>query len=275
MLGQELQFDPSLSRSARFYCRLMGVPIVGLRIRWRWIRDHLPKQAHRILDAGCGRGVISRAIAAHFPAAQVDAIDIDANRQEINSRIAQQAHIDNCRFFTQDIQQLSTQAGYDLVVSVDNLEHIEDDQAGIENLFNALEPGGLLLVHVPHFYRHWPVFKRTENFDVPGHFRVGYHLPELTERLRRSGFDVEHCAFTYGFIQTLANNISYAITGAREKNQLLYALAFPVLNVISWLGHGGKPGFGAGVIALARKPISGAKPSEPAYQSDMSGVELD
>ncbi len=254
MIGKELQYDPSLSGLARLYCKLMGVPIVGLRIRWRWVRDNLPSKATRILDAGCGRGVISRGIAQLYPEAQIDAVDIDKERQVINSEIARRLGINNCHFITQDLQTLSYKEEYDLVVSVDNLEHIEDDESAMVKLFSAIKPGGVLLVHVPHFYRYWPVFKKVENFDVPGHYRSGYHMAELTERLQRAGFNIDSCHFTYGWLQTLTNNLSYVITGAKENNQILYALVFPVLNLLSWLGHGGELDFGSGIIALARKP---------------------
>ena len=37
----------------------------------------------------------------------------------------------------------------DLVTAFDVLEHIEDDAGAVHDLYNALRPGGTLLVHVP------------------------------------------------------------------------------------------------------------------------------
>ena len=67
LIGSELKWDINLSKLARMYCAVTGVPIVGLRVRWRRLVPLLPKRASVILDAGCGRGVISRAIAQRYP----------------------------------------------------------------------------------------------------------------------------------------------------------------------------------------------------------------
>jgi SAM-dependent methyltransferase len=142
-----------------------------------------------------------------------------------------------------------------LIVSVDNLEHIVNDVFVLENFHASLKPGGTLVVHVPHYYRRWPVFRLTRNFNVPGHVRTGYHLPELTERVRRAGFHVQRSGFSYGWLENLMNNLSYTITGARERNRMLYAVLFPLLNLIAWFGQWGWPRIGAGVWLIAEKTV--------------------
>lgn len=252
--GSELFFDPNLSSAERWYCRLFGVPIVGLRIRLRRIARLLPASADRILDAGCGRGVITRYLAHRYPNARVDGVDGDRIVQERNRRIASAIGLSRCNFIDADLLDFQNPGAYDLIVSVDNLEHIDDDERVLANFYQALRPNGLLLVHVPHYYRRWPILKWTVNFDVPGHFRPGYHLPELTERLQRAGFELCDCGFSYGLLENLANNLSYAITGAREQRKYLYALLFPLLNLIAALGnYSRRPWMGAGAWAIARK----------------------
>lgn len=235
--GSELYWDPSLGRLERGYCRLLGVPIIGLRIRLRWLRRLLPPDATRVLDGGCGRGVITRQLARRYPQAMIDAIDQDQQGQQVNQEIAQGCHINNCRFLVGDLAALDSDGQYDLTVSVDNLEHIENDLDVLQRFYRAMKSDGTLVVHVPHYYRRWPVFKWSRNFDVPGHVRLGYHLPELVERVRKAGFAIGRVGFSYGFLENLANNLSYAISAAEQKNRLLYALLFPVLNLIAWLGQ--------------------------------------
>jgi cyclopropane fatty-acyl-phospholipid synthase-like methyltransferase len=254
--GSELYRDPSLGRAERWYCRLFGVPIVGLRVRLRRLRKLLPDAAARILDAGCGRGVISRTLARRYPLAIVNAIDQNAECQKTNREIASATGLSNCNFLVQDLAELDAENEYDLIVSVDNLEHIQDDQDVLNRMFRAIRPGGTLIVHVPHYYRRWPVFKWRVNFNVPGHVRPGYHQPEIVERLRRAGFVTEKTGFSYGFLENLANNLGYAITAAEEKNRFLYALTFPMLNLLAWLGQSAEPDMGAGVWAVACKPAT-------------------
>lgn len=254
MFGRELFYSPLLGLLERWYCLLFGVPIVGLRIRLRRVSKLLPDQAYRILDAGCGRGVISRYLAKRYPMAQVSALDNEADLQKVNAAIAEKQSLGNCEFVVGDLLDYRNLETYDLIVSVDNLEHIENDVQVLNNFYDSLQPGGTLLVHVPHYYRRWFVFRWKENFDVPGHVRLGYHLPELTEKVGQSGFQIVKKGFSYGFLENLANNISYLITGAREQNRILYAMAFPLLNGLAWLGQWGQPDFGAGVWVLANKP---------------------
>jgi SAM-dependent methyltransferase len=251
--GSELYWDSSLGFFERWYCRFLGVPIIGLRIRLRWLERLLPPDATRILDAGCGRGVISRMLARRYGNAEVDAVDLDAKSQERNRQISARMQLSNCHFLLADLTRLDADDRYDLVVSVDNLEHIEDDLAVLRCFNRALGVGGVLVVHVPHYYRRWPVFKWLRNFDVPGHVRPGYHLPEIVERVRLAGFTVERVGFSYGFLENLANNLGYVITAAEEKHKLLYAALFPVLNSLAWLGHRGNPAMGAGAWVVARK----------------------
>jgi 2-polyprenyl-3-methyl-5-hydroxy-6-metoxy-1,4-benzoquinol methylase len=252
--GRELYFDSRLGLLGRWYCRLLGVPIVGLRIRIRRLRRVLPDRASRVLDAGCGRGVITRYLSRRFPNARVDAVDADADAQVANREISAKSGFDNCNFIDADLTTFRRDDCYDLIVSVDNLEHVVDDRQVIRNFFASMQPGGTLVVHVPHYYRRWPVLAWSVNFDVPGHVRPGYHLAQLVERVEQAGFTVKENGFSYGFLENLSNNISYSITGAEEKNRVLYALLFPFLNLMSWLGSFSGPGFGAGAWLVASKP---------------------
>lgn len=252
-IGNELYFDPTLGRLEKQYCKLLGVPITGLRVRLRKLSKILPEQATFVLDAGCGRGVISRFLARKYSNAKVDAVDFDANRQIVNGEIASQTELSNIGFVSGDLMTYKKPNHYDLIVSVDNLEHVEDDEQVLRNFFESLQDNGVLVVHVPHYYRRWPLFHWTVNFEVPGHVRPGYHLPELTERLTRAGFTIIKSGFSYGFLENLANNLSYAITQAKEKNKIIYAISFPILNFIAWLGQWGQPKAGAAVWVVARK----------------------
>lgn len=253
--GNELYWDPSLGLLERWYCRLFGVPIIGLRIRLRWLKRLLPTHATRILDGGCGRGVISRVLARRYPLAHINAIDQDERGQASNQQIAEACRIANCNFQVGDLTALDSDSQYDLIVSVDNLEHIENDLDILQRFYRAMQPGGTLVIHVPHYYRRWPVFKWRHNFEVPGHVRLGYHLPELTGRVCAAGFAVQQSGFSYGFMENLANNIGYAISSAEQKNRGLYALLFPMLNMIAWAGQNACLAMGSGVWCIARKPI--------------------
>jgi len=257
--GSELYRDYTLGFFERWYCRILGVPIIGLRIRLRRVAKLLPAHASAVLDAGCGRGVITRYLARRYSEARIDALDTELVVQEKNTQIAEKSRLENCNFIVADLQEYHCNNCYDLIVSVDNLEHVENDRAVLSNFYESMVENGRLLVHVPHYYRRWPVFAWQPNFDVPGHVRPGYHMAELREKVEQAGFEILKKGFSYGFMENLVNNISYAITRAEEKNRIIYALLFPVLNFMAWLGQWSNPGYGAGVWVIATKRKSPTK----------------
>jgi len=257
--GRELSLDPGRSKFERTYARLLGAPANGLRIRLRRVLPSTDGRFDRILDAGCGNGVFTLELAKRHPEAEVVGIELEQALVDRDNEIAHRAGLTNIRFEQGDVTKLDFDGTFDLVVSVDNLEHVEDDVTAMEGLWRALRPGGRLVNHVPGYERRWFLLGRRVNFDVPGHVRPGYRSEELVAKLRRAGFEVEESHYTYGIIETFTNNISYSITGADQQRKMLYALVFPFLLGLSWLGQWSRPRWGAGVLAVARRPAAPAR----------------
>jgi SAM-dependent methyltransferase len=229
-----------------------------LRIRLRRILPAIRGDYRSIVDLGCGKGIFTFELAKRYPLARVLGVDLDEEQILINRGIAQRRGIGNVEFQVQDILGMPFDEAFDLALSVDNLEHIEDDDGALRRILRALRPGGTLVCHVPAYERTWLLRGRSVNFAVPGHVRPGYRRDELARKLGDAGFAVESVAHTYGYLETVTNNFSYLITGAEQRNKGIYALAFPVLNAVAWLGRNQDPGEkGAGIIARATRPLHG------------------
>jgi SAM-dependent methyltransferase len=267
--GRELSLDPARSRFERMYARLLGAPANGLRIRLRRVLPATEGSYRAILDAGCGSGVFSFELAKQHPEATVTGVELEPDLVARANQIAKRAGLSNCSFEEGDVTKLDFSGAFDLVVSVDNFEHVEDDVAAMRTLCRALRPGGRLVAHVPGYERRWLLFGRRVNFDVPGHVRPGYRADQLVGKLREAGFEVTSHQYTYGAIETFTNNISYLITGADQRRKLQYAAVFPLLLAVSYLGKNSRPRWGAGVLAIACRPVadtknaSGAPAAEP------------
>jgi len=254
VIGTELSLSPNTGLAERIYIHLFGIPINGLRIRLRRILPFLTGNPSRILDAGCGRGVFTYELAKRFPEAKVVGIDLDQDQLRTNKDIAQRANISNIEFQHGDVAKISIKSEFDLVLSVDNLEHVEDDQGALRALASALQPGGRLILHVPGYERRWFLFSFRENFSVPGHRRPGYTLEAIIEMISATNLlIVEQASYTFGWLETFSNNISYLITKAEAKNRIIYALFFPLLNLLSWLGRNSHPPKGAGILVIATR----------------------
>ena len=252
--GRELSLDPGRSKFERMYANLLGAPANGLRIRLRRVLPATNGSYRKILDAGCGSGVFSYELAKRHPKAQVTGVELEPDLVARANEIARRAHLTNLHFEQGDVTKLDFEDEFDLVVSVDNFEHVEDDIAAMRTLLHALRPGGRLVAHVPGYERRWLLFGRRVNFDVPGHVRPGYKAKDLVRKLGEAGFQVTSHQYTYGAIETLTNNISYLITGADQRRKLQYAAVFPLLLAVSYLGKFSRPRWGAGVLAVARRP---------------------
>jgi len=255
-IGQELAHHPDYPYFQRLYIRLFGVPIVGLRIRARNVFSLIPRNRryNEILDAGSGFGVFSSQLARLFPQATVLGIDVLQDQVEAAECIRKKTGINNVRFKVADLVSLPDADRFDLALCIDILEHIQDDTAAIQGLYRALAPKGILVLHVPALYRRYPIWKPSRNFDVETHVRTGYQLREIEDKIRSANFLIMESGYTYGFLETLANNLSFMITRARMQNKHLYAFAFPILNVLSWLGARARPReLGAGIFIVAEK----------------------
>ena len=256
--GRELSLDPGRSKFERLYANLLGAPANGLRIRLRRVLPATAGSYRAILDAGCGSGVFSFELAKRHPEAKVTGVELEPDLVDRDNEIAKRAHLTNLEFEQGDVTKLDFEDEFDLVISVDNFEHVEDDIAAMRTLLHALRPGGRLVAHVPGYERRWLVFGRRVNFDVPGHVRPGYKAEDLVRKLGEAGFQVTAHQYTYGVIETFTNNISYLITGADQRRKVQYAAVFPVLLAVSWLGKFSRPKWGAGVLAVARRPLQAA-----------------
>lgn len=263
MVGRELIFDPSLSLIERIYVRVFGAPISGLRIRYRRLMPVIKNvvREHRmhcngqvsIIDVGCGTGLFTMELAKQFPGSDVLGVDNWTELVEKDRKIVASAGIENCRFDVEDILNLKRTETYDIALCVDNLEHIDDDNKAIRVIHQCLKPGGVAVFHVPGLYRRWLFFGKQKNFDVKGHVRPGYTLEDISAKIKKEGFTIQEAHYTYGWLETVANNISYLITGADRRNKYFYALVFPFLNALAVLGQWSQPAWGAGVAITARR----------------------
>ncbi|HXQ21415.1 MAG TPA: class I SAM-dependent methyltransferase [Candidatus Acidoferrales bacterium] len=262
--GSEIALTPGLSTFERWYIKLLGAPILGLRIRSHAILPLLKEvgRPRRIADAGSGRGVITLFCARTFRQAEIIGLDLNGAQCELNGRIARRLGVSNVHFRCWDVLRLEELGSFDLILSSDNLEHIDDDLGCAQVFLRALNPGGHLIVHVPHLTRNLFGWRRTNWMDIEGHVRPGYTRDGLADLLRQAGFEVVRCFYNYNSVETLANDLSYLITGGRERNKPLYALAFPVLLGLAAVGSLYRPRRdGTGLVALARRPLHKKLPS--------------
>jgi trans-aconitate methyltransferase len=176
----------------------------------------------RVLDAGCGDGLLAEEIARRHPTWQVVGVDRSSQvLEQVQSRVAA-AGIRNATFVASDLTEPLGTSLYDVVLAIECLEEIEDDRRALHMFATALAPEGLLLVHVPA--RDWnPLLSnsaRTWRHEV----RHGYDRAELARLIEGAGLAVVEVRGSYRrlvqFAQEIRDRIKTAPTWER-------ALALP------------------------------------------------
>ncbi len=182
---------------------------VGEAIRFRWfVRLVVPlitSDTQAVLDAGCGVGRHAFYLARRFPHITVTGLD---NREEVVARAqakAQRAGLRNLRFTQGDLTAPLPEDAYDVIYSIDVLEHIEDDVRALRQMARALRPGGWLAIHTPLTPQtHWIRRFDLEHLKNPLHAREGYRRGELEAKVQAVGLTVNRTVYTHGPWGTLA-----------------------------------------------------------------------
>lgn len=118
--------------------------------KYRIIMSWLPKADNlRILNAGCGSGEMNWLLATQNPTWQIDAIDIDQQAVELSREIKEKYQLENLHLFETSIEDHSASTPYDIVVSNDVLEHIDDVVYAIACLHKLSKSDAQLFLSVP------------------------------------------------------------------------------------------------------------------------------
>jgi SAM-dependent methyltransferase len=204
----------------------------------------------RVLDAGCGEGLLCEALAARHPDWEVVGADFDAEQLEKGRARADDEHIANLRYVQADLTQDLGSGLYDAVVAVECLVEIPDDEAALGRMAHALRPEGLLLAHVPE--RDWgpvlPGGADTWRLEV----RHGYGAEELRAKLERAGLDVIRITPTARTMVWSANELADRLKRASLR---LQSLAYPPIAAAVRLERWGVTwGAPHALLAEARRP---------------------
>ena len=190
-------------RNRRFHPLLERLVVVFRGRRARLV-DRCARPG-RVLDVGCGRGLLP---------AQLRDLGREACGTELSAGAATHAReVLGIPVFVGPVEESPYEEGsFAAVVFWHVLEHLRDPRSALRHARRLLAPGGLLVVAVPNLEslqarvggRGW------FHLDVPRHYHH-FGLRVLTRLLDEEGFDVEdvsHFALEqnpYGWIQSLLN----------------------------------------------------------------------
>ena len=219
---------------------------------YRWILGTFGGAlGRRVWDAGAGIGNVSELLlerADFVLATEFTERNLEALRERFERE--PRARVEYCDLTRPEALELRRHE-LDTIVTLDVLEHLEDDRAALSRYHEILQPGGALLIKVP---AHMFLFGTMDEASL--HYRR-YAKRELRGKLEAAGFQVERLRhmnmvatlpyFLKGRVLRRRRNFSGTIDGGKLG---LYNSLMPWLERLERLVP---PPFGLSLIAVGRK----------------------
>lgn len=194
--------------------------------------------ASTALDFGAGGGEFARRIRDH--GLDVSCIEPD--------RVLRENLVEAGFDTAPDIAEIPA-GSQGFIYTLNVLEHIEDDEAALRDLYARVAPGGTLFIYVPAFEILYGSMDR-----LVGHHRR-YTLPVLSERAKAAGFIIQDSGYAdpVGFFAAWAHKAIGSDSGriSDRSVRLFDTFAFPVSRAMHRVTKGW---FGKNVWVRARKP---------------------
>jgi len=138
-------------------------------------------------DIGGGNGFVTKALEN----ANISAVLVEPGKKGVQN--AAKRNLENIFCGTlSDLNGLSGKVG--AIGAFDVVEHIQDDNAFVENVYHMLMPNGHFFVTVPAFQFLWS----DEDVDA-GHYRR-YNQKVIEKLLKQNGFEIEYSSYFFSFL---------------------------------------------------------------------------
>jgi SAM-dependent methyltransferase len=144
-----------------------------------WALGRYSPALNSFLEIGCGTGFVISGISRRFPGLRL----LGSEYLEEGLTYARQ-RVPAADFTRMDARCIPYESELDAIGAFDVLEHIEEDEAVLQQIYKALKPCGHLYISVPQHRCLWSAVD-----ECACHVRR-YGAGELHEKVRRAGFEI-------------------------------------------------------------------------------------
>jgi ubiquinone/menaquinone biosynthesis C-methylase UbiE len=174
------------------------------------------KKRSKLLDIGCGGGIITESLQSYFPEVKVYGCDISKKALDYAKKfgkgdIKYKKIINNKLPFENNF--------FDACIALDVIEHVEDIDFLLKEINRVLKKGGLFLSHTPtegEKFTHTWLWSKIGIGKEMTYRRYGHIHPELTHRsllrsIDKSGLKVIKINYSEHFLYQLISLIAYFV----------------------------------------------------------------
>jgi SAM-dependent methyltransferase len=192
----------------------------------------------------------------------VDAVDVKEEQIADCTDFFKRIGRVNVSFAIADLTEYTKPDTFDLVLSVDVMEHIEEDELVFRNFYSSLSSGGLLLISTPSDQGGSDVHDHeAEHSFIDEHVRDGYNIVDIQDKLKRAGFSKTTARYDYGKSGQIGWRLSmkYPILMLNASKlffiilPIYYLITFPFALIFNWIDVTKPHKTGTGLIVKAYK----------------------
>lgn len=269
-LGKVFNANPILRK---LFYRLLDLLLLRawhIKKELRRFASEYKKQEIEILDAGAGFGQYVFSMSKFSPKWKITAVDVKEEQvEDCNNFFSQINESHRINFEVGDLTKFRKDEKYQLILSVDVMEHILEDVEVFKNFHASLKPGGMVLISTPsdqggsdahHDHDH-----DHEEGDIHGfideHVRDGYNINEIEEKMKSAGFSKVEARYAYGTPGKISWKLSmkYPITMLNVSKiffiilPFYYIIAYPISFILNYFDVNGNHKTGTGLVVKAWK----------------------
>jgi len=195
-----------------------------------------------ILDAGSGFGQYTYYLSRKNSTWSKLGVDVKTEQIEDCTNFFNEIGSKNVRFEYADLTKFVRGNTFDLIISIDVMEHIEEDVKVFENFYQSMKPGGMLLISTPSDQGRSDVHEHHhEEYDNDGtasfideHVRDGYNIDEIQKKLKAAGFTKTEARYTYGWPGKISWKLSMKYPILMLNTSKLFFIILPFYFIITY-----------------------------------------
>lgn len=200
---------------------------------------------YELADVGCGNGNSVFLLAPHFK--KCVGIDIFPENEQVFNEMRNKLNLQNCEIQLLNMEESTLKNTFDRLICFEVIEHFKSEDT-VQKLFDALKPGGMLAITVPHKWwvfethgAHLPLlpWNRVPFFSFLPRFlherwanaRI-YTRKRIVKLLKKHGFKVEEAVYMTAPLDVLKDSsfkrfmLKHIFKGPLTKNPFLATNVF-------------------------------------------------